>query len=174
MANVSKDSASFDSYVTGYPDFVLTAGNAVRGLSVNLTHYLFFALWPQGAPSYALVGNGSGGYQPQPAYYWYSMFAPNITSGQLFSTSTRPSPHPSFGAYLQGPLWGSLIVVNANATENDRVSWTLPLSLAHGGKILYWSNATAGQPPTVVVYKKLPSSSTLGPASVLLVDVNTT
>jgi hypothetical protein len=162
--------AGFNSFMSSYPDFVLTAGSAVRGMTVNLTHYLFFAYWPSGLQHYAMVTTN---YSPRPTFYWYSYFAPNITSGALYSTEYAPSSEPSFATYVQSGSprgSGSLVVVNANATESENISIALPLPLSNGGKTVYWDNTT--DTPTVTAYGWLPTNYTLGPASVLLVDVN--
>jgi len=162
--------AGFNAYMSSYPDFVLTAGSAVRGMTVNLTHYLFFAYWPSGLQHYAIVTTN---YSVRPTFYWYSYFAPNITSGQLYSVRYAPPYEPSFATYLQGPSpegSGSLVVVNANATVSENISISLPLPLSNGGKAVYWGNTTSI--PTVTPYGWLPANYTLGPASVLLVDVN--
>ncbi len=161
--------AGFNSYMASYPDFVLTAGSAVSGMTVNLTHYLFFAYWPNGLQHYAMVTTN---YSVRPTFYWYSYFAPNITSGTLYSVRYAPMYEPSFATYLQGPSAegsGSLVVVNANATGSENISISLPLPLSSGGKTVYWGNTT--NIPTVTTYAWLPTNYTLGPASVLLVDV---
>jgi hypothetical protein len=161
------DPADFSAYMTTYPDFVLTAGDAVLGLTVNLSQSLFFALWPSGG--YGNYGMVTSSYAVRPSYDWYSYFAPNITSGQLYSVAYTPTYAPSFATYLQSST-GSLLVVNANATHSETVSVSLPLSLSNGGKTIYWGNTTPA--PRVTPYSSLPSTYTLAPASVLLVDVN--
>ena len=161
--------AGFNAFMSSYPDFVLTAGSAVRGMTVNLTHFLFFAYWPNGLQHYAMVTTN---YTVRPTFYWYSYFAPNITSGTLYSVRYAPTDEPSFATYLQGPSpkgSGSLVVVNANATGSENISISLPLPLSNGGKTVYWGNTT--NIPTVATYSSLPTNYTLGPASVLLVDV---
>jgi hypothetical protein len=171
VSNVSSY-APFTSYMETFPDVVLTAGSVIQALAGGFAQLLFFGYWTiTETADYGML-SGSGA-TVRPVYDFFSYFAGNMSSGSdvsVYATADSASVGPGLAVYVANSTTGSLLVVNGNATNS--VSVTLPggLPYSYGGQTVYWDNSTAT--PTAQAYAPLPSTATLGPHSVLLVDVS--